>query len=96
MTTSSTSLRTAIITAEAYRQKLTAHKSRFVQTTGGFSICGKCCESEYEKFALDNLWLVVKDKVNRADPYLFCDNCSQKIEKFKTPMKTRLAQVQFR
>jgi len=82
MTTRSTSLRIAVITALASRQKLTAHQSRFVKTKGGFCICAKCCDKRYEKFALDDLWLIVKDKINKTDPYLFCDNCSKRIEQF--------------
>jgi hypothetical protein len=80
MTTKSTSLRTAIITGINHKQQLFGCKSRYVKTKGGFYICAKCCESERNRFALDDLWLVVKDSVNRKDPFLFCDNCSKRIE----------------
>ena len=95
MTKKSNSLRTAIITAAAYKQKLTAYRSRFVRTAGGFVICAKCCETEYKKFAVDDLWLVVKDVVNRTDPYLFCDNCKNRIERTKLPAKERWKDISF-
>lgn len=98
MTTKSNSLRTAIITAMCHKQQLHGHESRYVKTEGGFCICAKCCESEYEKFALDSFWLIVKDAANKADPYLFCDNCSQRIEilkKKRQGAKERWADIGF-
>lgn len=95
MTTRSNSLRTAIITAVSFNQKLPGGSSRFVRTKGGFVICAKCCGAEYEKFALNNLWLIVKDVVNKTDPFLFCDHCGGRIEKTRLPAKERWKTIKF-
>ena len=53
---------------------------RYVYTAGGFRICHKCCGSERKRFALDPLWLIKADNVNKT-PYSFrCDNCGGLIE----------------
>ncbi len=80
MTTKSTSLRTARVTKLAYEKNLPNSKSRYLFTKGGFKICSKCSASNQARFALDDLWEVVNDPVNRKDPYLLCDNCGQKIK----------------
>jgi hypothetical protein len=83
MTTKSTSLRIARITGYSRRFRLHGYKSRYVKTKSGACICSLCCESDIERFALDDSWLVVRDGVNKRDPYLFCDNCLTRIEIFQ-------------
>lgn len=74
MTTSSQSLRLAEITA-ASRQDF-----RYVYTRGGFKICSRCCESERKKFALDPLWIIKADNVNKTQYPITCDHCGSKIK----------------
>lgn len=74
MTIASQSLRLAEITFASNQD------FRYVYTTGGFKICRKCCKSERERFALDQLWLIKADNVNQT-PYSFrCDHCGGLIE----------------
>lgn len=73
MTTKSNSLRTAEV-IHAIDQPF-----RYVYTMGGFKICPKCCKKERKKFALDPLWLVKTDVVNKSNKFLTCDNCGQPI-----------------
>lgn len=80
MTRKSTSLRIARNTKLAFEQDLPLSKSRYLFTKGGYAICSKCSTFNQKRFALDDLWEVVNDPVNRNDPYLLCDNCGQKIK----------------
>jgi hypothetical protein len=69
MTVASQSLRLAEITF-ASKQRF-----RYVYTVGGFKVCGKCCGTERKKFAVDPLWLIKADNVNKTPYSLKCDNC---------------------
>lgn len=73
MTVQSHSLRLADIVAIA------GHPFRYVHTLGGFNICRECCKTERVRFALDELWFVRSDRVNRSDVPVFCDHCSKSI-----------------
>jgi len=74
MTAASQSLRIAEITF-ASRQDF-----RYVYTAGGFKICRSCCKSERQKFALDPLWKINNDNVNKSPYRIKCDNCGKWIE----------------
>lgn len=74
MTVASQSLRLAEITFASNQS------FRYVYTAGGFKICGKCCKTKRNRFALDPLWLIKADGVNRTAYPLKCDNCGGCIE----------------
>jgi hypothetical protein len=80
MTKKSTSLRIAQITKLEHEQNLPKSKSRYLFTKGGFVICSTCCTFNQKRFALDDLWEIVNNPVNKKDPYLICDNCGRKIK----------------
>lgn len=69
MTVASQSLRLAEITFASNQS------FRYVYTAGGSKICGQCCRAERSRFALDPLWLIKADGVNRTPYSLKCDNC---------------------
>ena len=69
MTVASQSLRLAEITFASNQ------RFRYVYTVGGFKICSKCCGTQRSKFALDPLWLIKADNVNKTLYSLTCDNC---------------------
>lgn len=55
---------------------------RYVFTVDHKKICYRCCGVEREKFALNPLWLIKADHVNKTGCPIACDNCSQLIEPF--------------
>ena len=73
MTVASQSLRLAEITFASNQ------RFRYVSTVGGQKICGKCCGTQRNKFALDPLWLIKADNVHRGHYFLKCDNCGGSI-----------------
>lgn len=73
MTTASTSLRLADIVAA------TGQPYRYVFTDGYFKICHRCCKTKRAKFALDPLWRIKTDAINKKNVYLECHNCGQPI-----------------
>lgn len=74
MTAASQSLRLAEITFASN------HDFRYVVTAGGFSVCRKCCGTERARFAVDPLWLIEADRVNKTLYALQCDHCGRSIE----------------
>ena len=78
MTVASQSLRLAEITFASNQ------RFRYVYTAGGFKICSKCCGTHRSKFALDPLWLIKADIVNKTHYFLKCDSC----ESFIVPKRT--------
>lgn len=84
MTTLSQSLRLAEITA-ASRQDF-----RYVYTCGGFRICHRCCKSERNKFALDPLWTVKADNVNKTLYGIKCDHCGLQIMPRKLSLESKI------
>jgi len=73
MTVASQSLRLAEITFASNQ------KFRYVYTVGGFKICSKCCGTERKRFALDSLWFIRADNVNKTPYTLKCDHCGDSI-----------------
>lgn len=73
MTVASQSLRLAEITFASNQ------RFRYVFTVGGRKICGKCCGAQRNRFALDPLWLIKADNVNKTPYFLKCDNCGSSI-----------------
>jgi hypothetical protein len=79
MTRKSTSLRIAINARSAYLQTASVLRSRYLFTRGGFVICSSCIDKNLRKFALDDLWEVANDVVNKKDRFLNCSDCGQRI-----------------
>jgi hypothetical protein len=53
---------------------------RYVYTKGGFKICRKCCGLERARFAVDPIWIIKADNVNRNPVRIKCDHCGGFIE----------------
>jgi hypothetical protein len=72
MTTRTTSLRLADIIGAI------GPDFRYAYTVGGFKICRKCCKGERHRFALDPIWVIKTDAINR-NKFLVCDHCGNRI-----------------
>jgi len=87
MTKKSTSLRVARILKLLHEQRDFTSRNRYVFTKGKFVICSRCVSFNTRRFALDDLWEVSTDSVNRSDNYLFCHNCGDRINPLETSKK---------
>ena len=79
MTTKSHSLRTVDLLGICFSVKQKHALSRYVLTKGNFVCCSQCCYIFREKFALEDLWEVKIDCINKSNKYLHCDSCGNRI-----------------
>lgn len=79
MTTKSHSLRTADLLSICLRTNEKHARSRYIFTKGNFNCCAECCSVFRERFALNDLWEVKADCINKSDRFLYCDSCETRI-----------------